>query len=262
MDRRLIVNADDLGLAPEVDRGIEAAAAAGIVTSTTLLVTTPGAAGGAAAARRLLAAGRSVGLHVDLTTGRPAGPAAAVAPIVSACGGFLADPAQRRAALDAPAAAAAVAAEVRAQAERFRDLVGAAPSHLDSHKHTHRDHSAVRAAVVEVARRLGVPVRAQDAATRAALRVGGVRTPDAFVGDVGIEPYWTVERLLATIPALEPGTTELMCHPGEPMGPIPGLFYCAQRAAELAALTDPRVPRALAAAGIRLVTFADLAAAP
>jgi predicted glycoside hydrolase/deacetylase ChbG (UPF0249 family) len=269
--KHLIVNADDLGLAPEVDRGIEAAAAAGAVTSVTLLVTTPGARAGAETARRLTASGRggarvsghapvSVGLHVDLVTGRPAAPADAVAPLLGPDGGFLADAARRRAALDAPEAAPAIAAEVLAQVDRFRFLVGALPSHLDSHKHTHRDHPAVRAALVGVARALGLPLRAQDAATRAALRAEGVRTPDAFVGDVSAGPYWTADRLLGAITALGPGTTELMCHPGEPMGPLPGLFYTAQRATELAALTDARLPAALAAAGVRLVTFADVLA--
>ncbi len=281
--KQLIVNADDLGLAPEVDRGIEAAAAAGAVTSVTLLVTTPGARAGAETARRLTASGRggarvsgharvsgdarvsgharvSVGLHVDLVTGRPAAPADAVAPLLGPDGGFLADAARRRAALDAPEAAPAIAAEVLAQVDRFRFLVGALPSHLDSHKHTHRDHPAVRAALVGVARALGLPLRAQDAATRAALRAEGVRTPDAFVGDVSAGPYWTADRLLGAIAALGPGTTELMCHPGEPMGPLPGLFYTAQRATELAALTDARLPAALAAAGVRLVTFADVLA--
>lgn len=263
--KHLIVNADDLGLAPEVDRGIEAAVAAGAVTSATLLVTTPGAPAGAGVARRLAAAGRkaarvSVGLHVDLVTGRPAAPADVVAPLLGPDGGFLPDATRRAAALDAPEAAPVIAAEVLAQVARFRLLVGLPPSHLDSHKHTHRDHPAVRAALVGVARALGLPVRAQDAATRAALRAEGIRTPDAFVGDVGAEPYWTADRLVAAVGALGPGTTELMCHPGEPMGPLPGLVYTAQRATELAALTDSRLPAALAAAGVRLVTFAEILA--
>lgn len=263
--KRLIVNADDLGLAPEVDRGIEEAAAAGRVTSATLLVTTPGAQAGAEVARRLAAgvAGRgpvSVGLHVDLVTGRPAAPPDAVAPLLGPDGGFLHDAPRRAAVLRAPEAAPAIAAEVRAQVARFRLLVGAPPSHLDSHKHTHRDHPAVLAALARAARALGVPARAQDAAIRAALRAEGVPTPDAFLGDVSAEPYWTADRLLAAAVALGPGVTELMCHPGESMGPLPGLFYTAQRATELAALTDPRLPAALAGAGVRLVTFADVRA--
>lgn len=225
--RELIINADDLGLAPEVDRGVLRAALAGTVTSATLMVTMPGAQGGAHAARRLLALGVSVGLHVDLVTGRDVDRH---------------DP-------------AAVRAEVEAQAARFEALVGRPPTHLDSHKHTHRDVPAVLEAIAGLATRLSVPVRAQNDAVRAALRGRGIATPDAFAGDVGVEPYWTVERLRAAVAALPAGTTELMCHPGEPMGPIPGLFYLSQRATELSALLDPRLPSTLAAAGVRLVPF-------
>lgn len=262
---RLIVNADDLGLAPQVDRGIERAAAEGVVTSATLMVTLPGARSGARSARRLGGARRadgapavSVGLHVDLVTGRPVSAAAAASPLAGPGGGFHHDAARRAAALEDPAMVPIVMAEVEAQAARFEALVGAPPSHLDSHKHTHRDHPAVRGAIAAVARRLGVPARAQRDDVRDALRRAGVATPDAFVGDVGVEPYWTVDRLLAMPAGLAPGTTELMCHPGEPMGPVPGLFYVAQRQAELEALLDPRVPRALQARGVRLVSFADL----
>jgi predicted glycoside hydrolase/deacetylase ChbG (UPF0249 family) len=148
--------------------------------------------------------------------------------------------------------------EVRAQVARFTALVGVPPTHLDSHKHTHRDHAAVRHAVADAASRLGVPVRAQDPPTRAALRAAGLRTPDAFIGDVSTDPYWTSERLVTAIGRLAPGVTELMCHPGEPMGPVPGLFYLAQRATELAALLDARLPGTLAEAGVALVPFTEV----
>lgn len=229
--KRLVVNADDLGLASEVDRGILRAALAGTVTSATLMVTMPGAEAGAHTARRLLALGLSVGLHVDLVTGR---------------------------AVDGRDAGA-VRAETQAQAARFEALVGRPPTHLDSHKHTHRDFPAALEALAGVAVALGVPARAQTESVRVELRARGVRTPDAFVGDVGLAPYWTPERLLETLARLPAGTTELMCHPGEPMGPIDGLFYLAQRATELSALLDPRVPVALAAAGVRLVPFTAIA---
>lgn len=224
------MNADDLGLAPEVDRAVLRAALAGRVTSATLMVTVPGAPGGVHTARCLLALGVSVGLHVDLVTGRAVD---------------LGD-------------AAGVQGEVRAQAARFEAAVGRPPTHLDTHKHTHRDSLAVREAVADVASRLGVPVRAQNREVRDWLRARGIGTPDAFLGDVSPEPYWAPERLLAAVGDLAEGTTELMCHPAEPMGPIPGLFYLAQRATELEALLDARLPAALAAAEVRLVPFRQL----
>src|SRR5438046_10117756 len=63
-ERTLIVNADDFGQSPGINRGIIAAHERGIVTSASLMVRWPAAVAAAAYARahpRL-----SVGLHVDL----------------------------------------------------------------------------------------------------------------------------------------------------------------------------------------------------
>ena len=62
--KRLIVNADDFGRSPGINRGIIAAHERGIVTSASLMVRWPAAAEAAAYARaqpRL-----SLGLHLDL----------------------------------------------------------------------------------------------------------------------------------------------------------------------------------------------------
>ena len=96
----LVVNADDLGYDPEIDRGILEANARGIVTSATAMVETPFAAAALRAAPRSL----GVGLHAVL------------------------DPALGR--------AAAEAALLR-QLARFEELRGPPPTHLDSHKHVH-----------------------------------------------------------------------------------------------------------------------------
>src|SRR6267378_3443838 len=64
MTRHLIVNADDFGQSPGVNRGIVTAHQRGIVTSTSMMVRWPAAAKAAELCRahpRL-----SVGLHVDL----------------------------------------------------------------------------------------------------------------------------------------------------------------------------------------------------
>ena len=63
-DTYLIVNADDFGQSPGVNRGVIAAHERGVVTSTSLMVRWPSAAAAAAYAREHPAL--SVGLHVDL----------------------------------------------------------------------------------------------------------------------------------------------------------------------------------------------------
>ncbi|HEU4600169.1 MAG TPA: ChbG/HpnK family deacetylase, partial [Solirubrobacterales bacterium] len=108
--RFLIVNADDLGLCEAVDEGVFAAHARGVVTSASLMVrqgAAEAAASGAAEHPEL-----ALGLHLDLD-GRHYGSG-------------------ERLELAPPAA------ECRAQLERFRELVGRDPTHLDSHHHVHR----------------------------------------------------------------------------------------------------------------------------
>ena len=67
---RLVINADDLGFAPGVNRGIFEAHAAGTVSSASMIVTAPAFAEAAEHARRD-APRLGVGLHLNLVTGAP-----------------------------------------------------------------------------------------------------------------------------------------------------------------------------------------------
>jgi predicted glycoside hydrolase/deacetylase ChbG (UPF0249 family) len=217
--RLLIVNADDLGYDPEIDRGIFEAHARGIVTSTTAMVGTPWAA----TALRAAPAGLGVGLH---------------------------------AVLDPALATAQVERALREQLARFEDLRGAPPTHLDGHKHAHAEPAALEA-FVRVARERSLPVRAIDGASRATLRAGGVLATDRFIGDAALRPAWTEERLAAAIEALGEGTAELMAHPGYRPSHARTSFG-VEREAELAALCATAVRRAVERAGVRLGDYGAL----
>lgn len=222
--RRLIVNADDLGLSAGVNRGIAQAHERGIVTSASLMVRGPHAAQAAAwaATRPRL----SVGLHLDLERWRYAGE-----PWI---GAYAEVPRED---------ATAVGAELTAQLERFYALAGRAPTHLDSHHHLHRAEPA-RAIVREHARRIGVPVR--DCTP-------GLRYEGGFYGGDAIG----VDALCALLRALPPGATELGCHPG--IADDSGSSYAAERTVEVATLCDPRVRATLRAEGIELRSYQDWA---
>jgi chitin disaccharide deacetylase len=217
--KRLIVNADDLGYDPEIDRGIVEAHARGVVTSATAMVDTPFAP----EALRAAPASLAVGLHAVL------------------------DPALPRAQAEA---------ELLRQIARFASLRGAAPTHLDSHKH-HHARPELLAAFAAVAPMHGLPVRALDAAMRDFLRARGVRTTDHFLGDADLRPCWTSERLASALAALAEGTTELMCHPGYAPSRARTSFG-AEREVELRALCDVRARKALARTGAVLGSFKDL----
>jgi predicted glycoside hydrolase/deacetylase ChbG (UPF0249 family) len=228
--RSLIVNADDLGLSPGVNRGIARGHEEGVVTSASLMVrgrAAQPAAGYAAANPRL-----SVGLHVDLAEWRWE-PGRWVT-------------AYEFVALDD---AVAIAGEVDRQLERFVALVGREPTHLDSHQHLHRD-EPLSSILRERGQRLGVPVREQ---TRDIRYLGG------FYGQGGKGVPWPkgigVDSLCRLLRELPEGTTELGCHPG--LGDDAGSAYGGERAIEVDTLCDPRVRATLRAEGIALRSFAQ-----
>jgi predicted glycoside hydrolase/deacetylase ChbG (UPF0249 family) len=228
--RLLVVNADDFGQSPAINRGIVRAHEDGIVTSASLMVRQPAAL---EAARYAHASTRlSVGLHADL-------------------GGWACRDGEWSALYervdldDVPA----VRAELEAQLELFRDLIGGNPTHIDSHQHVHRRRPTARP-FKEVARRLGVPVRHFSAAVAYCGSFYG-RTEDDQPYSRGI----SVDGLIATIRGLPEGTTELGCHPGDGERTD---SYASERDAELATLCHPDVRRALDQAGVELRSFSEL----
>jgi predicted glycoside hydrolase/deacetylase ChbG (UPF0249 family) len=245
--RTLIVNADDFGLTRGVSAGILAAHRHGIVSSTTVLVTADPDRAQLAEARQ---AGLGLGLHVNLTLGRPL---TRPRSLVDRAGNFVRDP--RRAA--AGAEPREVRAEVEAQIARFEKLVGGPPTHLDTHHHVGL-YASVREVVLEVAREHGLPVRSQDAAARARARSAGLRTPDHFFGESGPDAYWSAARTLAHLAALPAGVSEFMCHPGRFDADLAYSRYGRQREVELIGLGAPAARAAVAALGIRLRHFGQL----
>ena len=233
--RNLIVNADDFGLSPGVNRGIIRAHEHGILTSTSLMVRWPAATEAASLARKH--PGLSVGLHVDLAEWifreGEWSPKYQIVPADDA---------------------GAVAAEVARQLESFRRLVGKNPTHVDSHQHVHRN-EPVRSVLLRLARELGVPLRSFDAL---------VNYCGSFYGQTGEgDPYpegISLDGLLNIFAGLPGGVTEMACHPGEAEGL--DSVYCAERSLELKVLCSPRVQAAVKAHGIRLCSFAELPGTP
>lgn len=217
--RLLIVNADDLGYDPEIDRGIFEAHEHGIVTSATAMVTTEFSGAALRAAPRSL----GIGLHVVLAAAMDAG---------------------------------AVERALRDQLARFRELRGAPPTHLDSHKHLHADPAAL-GAFIRVATERELPVRAIDPSMRDRLREARILAVDRFLGDASLRPAWTAERLEAAVEGVGDGTTELMTHPGfRPRHARTS--FAVERETELAALCAPNVRRSIDRTGVHLCDYAGL----
>jgi hypothetical protein len=87
--KRLILNADDFGIAPEVNEAVERAHREGVLRAASLMVGAPAAGDAVARARRL--PNLAVGLHVVLVHGRPVLPPARIPDLVDREGNFLTD---------------------------------------------------------------------------------------------------------------------------------------------------------------------------
>jgi predicted glycoside hydrolase/deacetylase ChbG (UPF0249 family) len=254
MSRRatlVIVNADDLGRTPGVNAGIFAAHRDGVVSSATLMVASPAAEEAAAALPDHPELG--VGLHVTLTGSAPTLPPGRVPSLVDAQGRLPRRPE------DLAGDPGEVLAEVRSQLERFRELTGRLPTHLDSHHHCHRL-PVVLEALIALAREHRLPVRNASPAVGRRLRAAGLPTTDAFVerffGDEA-----RLETLLEILRGIGAGSTEVMCHPAYPDEPLLAeSTYAAERARELEVLTDPAARAAIAGGGLRLGHFGHLEA--
>lgn len=283
-ERVLIVNADDLGMSEAVTRGILEAHANGIVTSSSAMMNAPHARAGLETALRDAPA-LGLGLHLNLTWGRPVLPPERVASLVDAQGGFV-NP-SRGVALPGHWSRKDIAAELRAQLDRFVEIAGRPPDHVDAHHGITTYTTPVREVVLEIASEHGIAVRRTRAGWFARMerimpaaadlpdewgpwldrvptpwRRGpmGERTPLStdgldfrFFGERA-----TVEQLLRILDTLPDGVTELMCHPGSSSDGDDYPF----REAELAALTDPRVKARVEEAGIELASFAVLTKLP
>lgn len=224
MMRQLVVNADDLGLTVGVNDGIFDAHELGVLTSASVFANAPASADAIRRARTHISLG--IGAHLALVDGTPVLPARSVPTLVTDDGRF------RRswrpfivACLQGRVSMVEIERELTAQIERLRDA-GVLLTHLDAHQHVHL-YPPIFAIVARLAARFAVPVvrvpyeggswlnavlwlwARRNYRTAAAL---GVRTP-RFVGrlDTGVLSRDALRRL---VPAIGPGVTELMVHPG------------------------------------------------
>ena len=128
----VIVNADDLGISPEVNHATFDLMDEGVVTSATLLANGPSVED---ACRRIPDFGHcSFGVHLDVTEFRPVQHDSKLLPLLNDEGEFDIDRV-RKAGIDSTLADG-IFNEYCAQIERLADL-GVTPSHIDSHHHVH-----------------------------------------------------------------------------------------------------------------------------
>lgn len=278
---RLIINADDFGFAPGVNRGIIEAHDAGTLSSASMMVNTP-AFLEAAALVRARAPTLGVGLHFNLVSGQPltAGPTLAD----PRTGNFYSLAELARRAAIGRISAIDVRRECDAQLSALPHE-GITPSHLDSHRHAHALPgilapvlASARAANVRFVRRpldqptfddpiTGAKMLALHAAWRLALRTVSLADRESITGaphfrGIALQGIPDVEQgLLSLLDRLprDDRPSEIMLHPGYDDAVLATQDpYRHERERELAALCSTKVRARLAMPDVRLVTFAQL----
>jgi predicted glycoside hydrolase/deacetylase ChbG (UPF0249 family) len=293
--RRLIVNADDFGLTPGVNRAITEAYQYGVVTSATLMANSRAFDGAVRQARELAGhnAPLSVGCHVVLLDGEPLSPPEQIPSLLAAGNGH---PRFRRqlnsfavAALRGQLVPAEVEAEATVQMQRIQNS-GIALSHFDAHKHAHMFPSVLRP-LLRAARSCGVPavrnpfgrlfplplrkivgntklwkrfaemsvLRSLAAGFRREVANHGLRTPDGSFG-ILLTGILTVELFAEIASSIPEGTWEFVCHPGYNDADLDQVRtrLRASRWQELQVLTSAEARNALAQRSVELISYHQL----
>jgi len=283
--KKLIVNADDFGLTVGVNRAIIEGHTRGVITSATVMANMPAFDDAVALAKDHPSLG--VGLHFNITQGRPVADASCVGSLIDDQGEFWGTSAALLGrALAGRLNTGEVVIELRAQIEKAV-RAGLRLTHIDSHKHSHAL-PRVCEAVIATIRDCGINAArlpreawrfdrnaksfkliAQSAGalgisqlcriSDAKLKKSDVKTPDFFFG-IARTGFWTKSWLIELIERLPAGASELMCHPGYDDDELDAVKtrLRASRARELSLLTDPDVAAKLRENDVRLINFSGL----
>jgi hopanoid biosynthesis associated protein HpnK len=278
---RLIVNADDFGLTPGVNRAIIELHRAGLVTSTSLMARAGATDEAVELARATPSLG--VGCHVVLVDGEPVLPPEKIPSLIDARTGRFRDSltAFLLRLFTGRIRAEEIEAEAAAQIAHLRQR-GVRLTHIDTHKHAHV-FSAVLRPLLRAARAAGIravrnpfepewAVRAAIGAplarvvqiaalhplaprSRQIIAQAGFTTTDGTiaVAGTGTLDAAALRSLLGQLPA---GTWELVTHPGyndADLARVRTRLRASRDIERLALAAIPEIP------GIELISFADLA---
>lgn len=288
MPARLILNADDFGLTPGINRAVGELHMAGAISSATLMASGPAFEDAVEVAHVHPALG--VGCHIVLTDGTPVSSPESIPSLLGSDGKNFRSSLSEfvTAVLLGRIKEDEVAREALAQIEKLQ-LAGIGVTHFDTHKHTHLFPTIARP-LLQVAERCGIgAVRnpfepgwslalkhgsgarwlgvrmlgclRPSFSAHAQIHGGRVRTTNGTVAisATGELNYKTLGEILRALPSS--GTYELCCHPGYNDGDLDRVVtrLRAQREGERSALLRG-VPEFLTYANAAaLIHYGDLA---
>ncbi len=279
MDRRLIINADDLGVNAQRSHGIIRCFEEGVVSSASIV---PNGTDSDTAAKHAREKGLPAGLHLNLTEEYPLSKPEDVSSLVENNGMFFKPDKLREALANDEVKHQDLEREIRAQVEWMFDSYGS-PTHLDGHHRIHI-HPKVIEALLPVMERYGIrftripceeplppfgyEITAQELESakrvneeakiaRRSYAAHGIGSTEHFRG-LTLHGNASIKNLRHILARLPEGTTELQVHPGSMAAYGTPFDLDPQRQTELNMLLDPSIPDMLGEKKILLCSFADL----
>lgn len=282
--KKLIINADDFGLSKGVNHGILSGFRNGIVTSATLLANMNYFDHAVQIAKEN--PDMPIGVHLNLSWGKPVTSSASVPSLVNSNGYFLKSSAIfAKRYFGGQVSIPEVCLEFRNQVSRISDA-GINPTHLDTHKHLHCLPGIMKALISTATEfkidkirlplekniihnmnhKLSIPKLSWKACfarllctnQQKLLQNSGIRTTDHFTGITHMNclNIRVIKKILLN---LKDGVTEIMCHPGymdNDLREISKIPPC--RDIELEALKAAELKDCINTLNIQLISYSEL----
>lgn len=215
MKKKLIVNADDFGLSPGVNKGIIETYLNGILSSTTLMVNQPYAKHAVELYKNYNNLG--LGIHLTFDKGKSL---YGISSLTDDEGNFKKYPLLLKSAKKDD-----FINEIEAQIYKFKELCGKMPTHMDSHHHIHIKLQEAFEAVEIISKKYNLKYRKND----------------ELIGEF-YENNVSFNHFYSLIDTKNTETIELMCHPAIVDTPLlETSSYTYKREEELKILTDSQV---------------------
>ena len=280
--RYLIINADDFGRYKGVSQGIIDAHLLGIVTSTTAMVNCVSAPADLEKAS-IDAPDLKIGLHLNLTYGKPLSPPNQI-PTLVGTDGFFRNPSEPTSVF-LKWETHDLYRELSAQIKRFIALTGRLPTHLDAHYHSAFFFPRSLEVTLALATKYNLPMRRPPSIepmekasstfmqyfpnaqpkniveilsnVKSVLQTETARIwPDYL--ELGFSrPNISIGYLSQILARLPQGVTEIMCHPAY-MGRSAPHQYRSEREKEVAILSDVQIKKIIDDGDIKQISFAHL----
>lgn len=291
--KELIINADDLGATPGINKGIIEGYQAGIITNVSLLVNMPGYND----AIRLIHQNPklSVGIHLNITCGLPISSPDKISTLLNEKGYFLKwYPLVNRLLLKR-IDLNQIYLEFKAQIEKLISD-GITPIHMDTHQYMHV-YPEIFKILIALSKEYNIyKIRYPDerfkfinsfsfsffnkqnfkkillslllsfllriCTPRKILIKNGILIPNNFIGIVNMNSQKTLLSFENMLQSVKEGVNEIVCHPGyiddELIKLTPYIIYVHPRKDELEAILHPKIKKLIEELNINLISYKEM----